>query len=192
MDIGNLYRRAESVHQLDGPSNEIQRRILAGVERKPASRKVASFLRGAAVGHPLHPALVTVPAGAWTASVIFDFVVRDQKTAKRLIALGLVSTPPVLLTGWLDWSERSRIARRVGLVHAATNAIGIDAFALSYLLRRGDSPPLALARALALVGLTAVSVGGALGGHIVFRLMDHPDIEDADVTRLDPALDVVN
>ncbi|MCJ0902344.1 DUF2231 domain-containing protein [Rhodococcus sp. ARC_M6] len=172
MDIGNLYRRAESARQLDGPSIGIQRRILGAVDRTPTTRKIADALRGSLVGHPLHPALVTVPAGAWTASVIFDFFVREPETARRLIALGLITTPPVLLTGWLDWSERSDTARRVGLVHAAANGVGIMSFIASYRLRACETGGLRSARLLSLIGLTAVSVGGALGGHIVFRLMD--------------------
>ena len=177
MDIGNLYRRAESARQLDGPSIGIQRRILGAVDRTPTTRKIADALRGSLVGHPLHPALVTVPAGAWTASVIFDFFVREPETARRLIALGLITTPPVLMTGWLDWSERSDTARRVGLVHAAANGVGIMSFIASYRLRACrlracETGGLRSARLLSLIGLTAVSVGGALGGHIVFRLMD--------------------
>lgn len=192
MDIGNVYRRIEYADKLDGPSTGIQRRILDALERSPTARRVASELRGSTLGHPLHPALVTVPAGAWVASTIFDYLVRDRKTARRLIALGLITAPPVLVTGWLDWSERNTVARRVGLVHAAANAVGIDAFAVSYLLRRNDSRSIALARVFSLVGLTAISVGGALGGHIVFKLMDDPDVEAAATPVLDPALNVVN
>ncbi|MDJ0106581.1 hypothetical protein QM646_09175, partial [Rhodococcus erythropolis] len=118
MDIGTLYRGIESARGLDGPSTGIRRRILQITERSDRSRTVAALLRGALVGHPIHPALVTIPAGAWTASLIFD-VSGDPQTARRLIGLGLVSTPPALLTGWLDWSERGDVARRVGLVHAA-------------------------------------------------------------------------
>ncbi|MER2084491.1 MULTISPECIES: DUF2231 domain-containing protein [unclassified Rhodococcus (in: high G+C Gram-positive bacteria)] len=190
MDIGTLYRGIESARGLDGPSTGLRRRILEITERSDRSRTVAALLRGAAVGHPLHPALVAVPAGAWTASLIFDTVLRDPKTARRLIGLGLISTPPVLLTGWLDWSERGDVARRVGLVHAASNAVGIWSFAASYRLRGKDS--LALARVFSVLGLAAVGVGGALGGHIVFKLMDDPAVEAAATPVLDPILDVVN
>lgn len=189
MDIGTLYRGIESARGLDGPPTGLRRRILEITERSDRSRTVAALLRGAAVGHPIHPALVTIPAGAWTASLVFD-VLGDPQTARRLIGLGLVSTPPALLTGWLDWSERGDVARRVGLVHAASNAVGIWSFAASYRLRGKDS--LALARVLSVLGLTAVGVGGALGGHIVFKLMDDPAVEAAATPVLDPILDVVN
>ncbi|MDV8003320.1 DUF2231 domain-containing protein [Rhodococcus sp. IEGM 1318] len=195
MDIGTLYRGIESARGLDGPSTGMRRKILAITERSDGSRTVAALLRGAAVGHPIHPALVAIPVGAWTASLMFDTVLRDPRTARRLIGLGLVSTPPVLLTGWLDWSERGDVARRVGLVHAASNAVGIWSFAASYRLRGKDS--LALARVLSALGLAAVGIGGALGGHIVFRLMDDrlmddPGVEAASTPVLDPILDVVN
>lgn len=110
MDIGTLYRGIESARGLDGPSTGMRRKILAITERSDGSRTVAALLRGAAVGHPIHPALVAIPVGAWTASLMFDTVLRDPRTARRLIGLGLVSTPPVLLTGWLDWSERGDVA----------------------------------------------------------------------------------
>lgn len=192
MNIGTLFRRIESANQLDGPSTGLQRRILDAAAHSPTTRKVASILRGSPVEHPLHPALVAVPIGAWTASVVFDYVAREPKTVRNLILLGLVTTPPALVTGWLDWSERNTIARRVGLVHAASNAVGIDAFLVSYFLRSNDFPPPPLARLLSLVGLSAIGVGGALGGHIVFRLMEDPDTEAASAPVLDPALNVVN
>lgn len=75
-------------------------------------------------------------------------------------------------------------------MHAASNAVGIWSFVASYRLRGKDS--LALARVLSVLGLTAVGVGGALGGHIVFKLMDDPAVEAAATPVLDPILDVVN
>ena len=61
-------------------------------------------------------------------------------------------------------------------------------------LRRLRTPliVLILIFALSVLGLTAVGVGGALGGHIVFKLMDDPAVEAAATPVLDPILDVVN
>jgi nitrite reductase/ring-hydroxylating ferredoxin subunit len=54
---------------------------------------------------------------------------------------------------------------RVGVVHAAGNAVAISLYGAS-LAARGPR----LSRALRLGGLAAVSVSGLLGGHISFRL----------------------
>jgi uncharacterized membrane protein len=35
---------------------------------------IKSFLQGKWLGHPLHPALVHIPVGAWTAALIFDLI----------------------------------------------------------------------------------------------------------------------
>ncbi|MCL2536271.1 MAG: hypothetical protein FWE39_19090 [Nocardiaceae bacterium] len=162
MNLRHLYNRAESASFLDGLSAALQHRIQAGLGRTV----VGDRLRGDWLGHPVHPSLVAIPIGAWTSSLIFDVVLRDPRNARRLIGVGLAVLPPTLATGWADWSERDVRQRRVGLLHAGANGTGIALMLASF--RRHKTAPGFSATALSALALTAVGVGGALGGHLVF------------------------
>ena len=65
-------------------------------------------------------------------SAVFDVVFKDVIAARRLVAVGLAATPPTVLAGWADYALLNRRQQRVGLVHAASNALGVTMFALSY------------------------------------------------------------
>jgi hypothetical protein len=71
-----------------------------------------------------------------------------------------------VLAGWADYSLLDRRQRRVGIVHAASNAVGVTLFALAYRSYRRERPR--AARVYSLLALTAISVGGALGGHLSY------------------------
>jgi uncharacterized membrane protein len=161
----NLHRTIASVERLsilDGPAAASAR--VAG--RLTERSGVAGALRGSWLGHPVHPLLVTLPIGTWTASVVFDLVFEDSTTARRLVALGLAATPATALAGWADYALLDRRQQRVGLVHAASNIVGVAMFSLSYRAYRKQRSR--AARVYSLLGLTAVSVGGALGGHLSY------------------------
>src|ERR687889_1165247 len=73
-----------------------------------AKRPVSALLAGP-YGHPLHPILVTVPIGAWVASLLFDLashLVEDPGFLARgslwLIGLGVVGALAAALIGMLD------------------------------------------------------------------------------------------
>lgn len=158
-------------------------RILAGVEDASAldnaadtSARVAGrvidgaglghVLRGSWLGHPVHPLLITLPIGTWMTSAVFDVLFKDPTTARRLLAVGLAATPPTVLAGWADYALLDQRQRRVGLVHAGSNAVGVALFGLAYRAYRRER--LRSARVYTLLGLTAISVGGALGGHLSY------------------------
>ncbi|MEU2006169.1 DUF2231 domain-containing protein [Rhodococcus sp. NPDC019627] len=164
MNVPGLLRKTESADFLDNVSALLQRRI-AGTLSGTGAREV---LRGSWLGHPLHPVLVTVPIGAWSGSLVLDTVLRDHVAARRLIGLGLLSAVPTLTTGWVDWAERDATQRRVGLIHAGANALGIAAFTASFLRRRRGTD--AQAVALSVAGFLAVGVGGTLGGHLTYAM----------------------
>ena len=127
--------------------------------------KVRDALNGVWLGHPLHPVLVQVPAGAWLSASILDFTAGGQKAARQLVAAGLVAAVPAAVAGAADWSEQHEQQMRVGVVHAAGNIVASSLYGAS-LLSRGPR----LSRVLRLAGLAAVSASGLLGGHISFRL----------------------
>jgi uncharacterized membrane protein len=125
------------------------------------------ILRGQWLGHPLHPALVQLPIGAWTSAAILDLLPGEGRAARRLVAVGLAGAGPAVLAGWLDWAEQPPRQARVGLVHVASNLTAVAAYAASLAARRDGRP--VLGRLLGFAGLTAATAGGVLGGHIAYR-----------------------
>ncbi|MER6400566.1 Rieske 2Fe-2S domain-containing protein [Kitasatospora sp. NPDC001603] len=140
-------------------------------------------LHGVWLGHPLHPVLVQLPIGCWMSAGLLDFTPGGRRAAGTLVAAGLLTAGPAALAGWVDWARLDPPRRRTGLVHALSNTTGVLLYAGSLLARcRGHH---ARGRLLGLAGLTAVSVGGALGGHLSYRLAAGPD-RSAAVPRLAP------
>lgn len=128
---------------------------------------VKDVLHGVPTGHPLHPLAVQVPIGAWTSAVLLDFVPGADKASRVLIAAGLVSAGPAVISGLADWLELHPQQQRVGLVHAAANTTGTFLFATSLILRSSKhkrAGTIASAAALAIV-----AAGGTLGGQMAYR-----------------------
>lgn len=174
MNLHRLLAHVEEFSALD-PVADASARV-AG--RAVEGAGLAKTLRGSWLGHPVHPLLVTLPIGTWMTSLVFDVAFEDTTTARRLIGAGLAATPPAVLAGWADYALLDRRQRRVGLVHAASNAAGVTLFTLAYRAYRREQPR--RARTYSLLALTAISVGGALGGHLSYA-------QGAGVFRWQPA-----
>jgi|SRR5579862_6597898 len=127
--------------------------------------RVRDALHGVWLGHPVHPVLTQASVGAWLSATILDLTGGDQRAARRLVAAGLAAAIPAALAGAADWSEQHEQQMRVGVVHAAGNAVAAGLYGAS-LISRGPRA----GRLLRLAGLAAVSASGLLGGHIAFRL----------------------
>lgn len=159
MNLHRLLRAAEQVRVLDRPAGAVSR-VLRKALRNPA---VNGALRGSWLGHPVHPLLVTMPIGAYVSSAVFDFVFSQPQTARRLQAVGLASVPPTVLFGLADYAGLDVEQRRVGALHAITNTVSTGCFLAAYRSKTQGAN-----RAWGLAGLLAVSVGGALGGHLSY------------------------
>ncbi|MGW8889257.1 DUF2231 domain-containing protein [Streptomyces sp. NPDC055749] len=143
---------------LTGPLQRVVRAIPLGRAR--------DLMRGTWLGHPLHPALVQVPIGSWTSAAVLDLIPGEQRAATGLVALGLLGAAPAAATGWVDWAEQHPRQLRIGVVHAAANVGGIMLYASSLIARlRGQ---MVAGRLLGFAGLTVVSFGGLLGGHLAY------------------------
>ncbi|AFM19886.1 putative membrane protein [Mycolicibacterium chubuense NBB4] len=162
MNLHHVLGSVERLRILDSPAA-----TASGVARRLiGSGRLAQALRGSWLGHPVHPLLITVPIGSWIASAVFDVVFTDVAAARRLVAVGLVATPPTVLAGWADFPLLNRRQQRVGLVHAVSNFVGVVMFTLSYRAYRRERNE--AARRYTMLGLAAISVGGALGGHLSY------------------------
>src|SRR5688572_18281611 len=158
-------RRITQLEALDAPAKKIGKAVRAVIKPGP----VKDALSGTWLGHALHPLLTDVTIGTWTSAVLLDWLggSRSEQASERLIAIGLLSTAPVVASGYSDWAD-SEVAddevRRVGVVHAATNAVASTLFAASLAARRRGGS----GRLLALAGAGALGAGGYLGGHLAF------------------------
>ena len=128
---------------------------------------------GTWMGHALHPLLTDVVIGCWTSASLLDLFAGPDSdpAARRLIAIGMAAYPVTAATGLSDWADSESVdadVRRVGLVHAASNAVALGLYAASLSSRRRGRRGLGVA--LALAGAGAMSAGGYLGGHLAFRL----------------------
>ncbi|MEJ8645515.1 DUF2231 domain-containing protein [Streptomyces sp. MS1.HAVA.3] len=128
---------------------------------------VRDLLRGRPLGHPLHPVLVQVPIGCWLSAAVLDVVPGAQRAATTLTAVGLAGVAPAAIAGWVDWADLPPEQARVGLAHAASNAVAVGCYAASLTARLHGRP--LKGRLWSWGGLTAVALTGALGGHVAYR-----------------------
>jgi hypothetical protein len=123
-------------------------------------------LRGEWLGHAVHPVLTDIALGTWTSASLLDLVggAGSRAAAQRLVAAGLLAAGPTAWTGWDEWSTAGPREKRVGLVHAVTNAVAIGTYAASWSARRRGR--YAKGVGLAMAGAAIAGVGGYLGGHL--------------------------
>ncbi|MFS0886938.1 DUF2231 domain-containing protein [Aeromicrobium sp. 179-A 4D2 NHS] len=159
-----LARSVESASVLD----PVVRAINPAAQALIGSEGRRRLLQGDWLGHAVHPLMTDLPIGFWTSATVLDLVGSEQSRpgARKLVGLGVLSAVPTAITGWAEWASVSRPQeRRVGVVHAVSNAAAIAAYAASWRARaRGEH---ARGRNLALVGAAVASAGGFLGGHLV-------------------------
>lgn len=155
--------RLEDVTALDrlaGPVRETVRRLL-----RPQALRDA--LHGVWMGHPLHPALVQAPVGAFASAAVLDALPGMERASRILIGTGIASAIPAAAAGLADWSEMHEQQQRVGFVHAALNVTGLAMYAASLTARVHGRPR--AGKGLAYAGMGALLAGASLGGHLSYR-----------------------
>jgi nitrite reductase/ring-hydroxylating ferredoxin subunit/uncharacterized membrane protein len=162
-----LVDAVESASILDEPGKAVGKTVRGAL--KPGALKDA--LSGTWLGHALHPVLTDVVIGSFTSATVLDLVGGDEdgKAASRLISVGIAAYGPTALTGVNDWADSEPVdpaVRRVGLVHAGSNAIALTLYASSLAARkRGDQGK---GKLLGFAGAAVLGFGGYLGGHLSF------------------------
>lgn len=160
--LDRLSDAIERLNALDAPANETAR-IADRLLPKGVLRDWAS---GVPLGHPLHPALIGVPIGSWTAASCLDLCRGNRVAARRLVGLGLVAAVPTLISGVNDWLTTAQAERRVGFMHALTNGAGMLAYGASWIARRRHRH--VTGTLLGLIGLGCTGAAGWLGGHLAY------------------------
>ncbi len=165
--IRPLAGTVESIEALDAPGKKIGKLVRGALS--PGAAKDA--ISGTWLGHALHPILTDVVIGAFVSASLLDFLGGDDdgRGAERLLGVGILAYGPTALTGVSDWADSEPVddgIRRVGLVHAATNAAALGLYTASLRARRrGDR---GRGKALALAGSGVMGAGGYLGGHLAY------------------------
>ena len=133
-------------------------------------------------GHPFHPVLVTIPIGAWVASLVFDIashMVDDPgfltQASEWLVGIGVVGALAAALFGLMDLLTipRGTPAFTTGRIHAGLNLAVTVAYVVNFVWRHdsytgGDavgSGPLLLS----VVSLLALGASGWLGGKLSYH-----------------------
>ncbi|HRN28593.1 MAG TPA: DUF2231 domain-containing protein [Terrimesophilobacter sp.] len=131
-------------------------------------------------GHPFHPILVTVPIGAWVASVIFDLAGLFSAEgsafaigATWLIAVGLIGALAAAVFGFLDLAiiESGTVAKRIGLTHMTINLAVVVLFVISFAVRlgAGAGEPSVMGLVVSIIALAALGFSGWLGGKLAYQ-----------------------
>jgi nitrite reductase/ring-hydroxylating ferredoxin subunit len=115
--------------------------------------------------------LTDLVIGSFTSASLLDLVGGDDdgRAQERLISIGIAAYGPTALTGVNDWADTEPAdptVRRVGLVHAGSNAAALTLYASSLAARRrGDH---GRGKLLGAAGAAMLAFGGYLGGHMSF------------------------
>src|SRR3954471_5014292 len=162
----NLHRAAnqlggvEPLDRLAEPLGKLVKRMA------PSKTPIKDLLSGTWLAHPLHPLLTDIPIGSFTSASLLDLLGgrRSQPAANLLTAVGVAATLPTAAAGFADWSDTYGPPRRVGVVHAASNDVGVSFYAASMLARRRGNR--FSATTLGMMGMGVMTLGGYLGGHL--------------------------
>lgn len=161
--VREILTKIEQASRLDRVGDRLQRVVLGTLR----PRKLRDLLHGVPLGHPLHPAMVQVPVGSWISAAVLDLMPGQRRAATALVGLGTVSAVPAAIVGLNDWAALAPDQRRVGLVHAAANSIGLTFYAGSLAARLSGRHN--MGRALGFLGLSAASLGAYIGGHLAYK-----------------------
>ena len=145
-------------------------RVLGG-----PGKLLQDLLNGTWLGHSLHAVLVDVVIGGATAALLLDlvrvfFAVDGLETATTwVLALAGLSAIGAVITGLTDYKDTApnSAERDVAGLHGLINILATVGFGISILQRLGGRHDGAFW--VLLVAYLVVSVGGYIGGHVVFK-----------------------
>ena len=142
-----------------------------------------AFLQGKWLGHPLHPAIVHIPTGAWTGALIFDICSTANIGGQGMvlgaftcIVIGIVAALGAAPTGLADfWDIKpDKPARKIGLWHLAINVVTLCVFVANAVIRwnhvrsGGETRVSTVELTVTIVGVALLSISGYLGGLMVY------------------------
>lgn len=172
--------------------------------------KMKDLLNGVWLGHVLHPVMVTVPLGAWTATTLLDLTwLKDEdegvaRSADLTMWLGLAGATASAVTGLTNWVDTDGPEQRTGMLHALLNS-GVTALNLTSALMRLSGQrraAITFSTTAYVVSLYSAYIGGELSyssgigvNHVAWEggsddfvpVMDEKDLVPGKLTRVDVA-----
>ncbi|HJU64369.1 MAG TPA: DUF2231 domain-containing protein [Gemmatimonadaceae bacterium] len=128
--------------------------------------------------HPIHPMLIPLPLGLWTAGVIFNLLGGAanlyglHNVAFFMVLAGCLGAVLAAIPGTIDLFlaiPPGTKARRTGTVHGLLNLAALALFLVSLWLRPSPSQMTYGAYFTAIAGFVAIGISGWLGGDLVYR-----------------------
>jgi nitrite reductase/ring-hydroxylating ferredoxin subunit/uncharacterized membrane protein len=134
-----------------------------------APRGPRDFLYGTWLGHSLHAAVIPVPVGSWSATMLFDLM-REERAADLSLGLGLVGAAGAAVTGAAQWQDATNeeAPRRLGALHALLNVAATGLMAGSWLMRQQGRRKSGVT--LSTLGLGVNLASAWLGGELAYEL----------------------
>src|SRR5947209_1321694 len=134
-------------------------------------------------GHPFHPILVTIPIGAWVASLVFDIASLANSHGSSalvdasywLIGLGIVGALLAAVFGFLDLLTipTGTTAFKTALTHMGLNLTIVGLFVVDFLWRHGNyyerTKPMTGQFVLSIVAIVLLLVSGWIGGMLAYK-----------------------
>lgn len=147
--------------------------------------RAKSFLGGDWLGHPLHPMLTDLPIGFWTSSFFLDIFGgrKARRASAAFVGLGVAAAVPTVAAGLVEYQKLGTddAKRKTAVVHTVSNVAGTALYLWSFLARLRGKRGKGIV--LGLLGASAVTVGGYLGGQLAYgQSEDEPTTVD---TRTD-------
>ena len=139
-----------------------------------------SYLWRGLPGHPIHPPLTDATIGIYTGATVLAVLsaigVSDRNTATAwwlVLVVGLIVTVPTALTGFADWLyiEWGSPMWRTATLHLLAMVTATVFFLLAAVFGHGgyvDGEVTSGSLILTLVGFALLTLGGWLGGTVVF------------------------
>src|ERR671910_2247324 len=161
-----------------------------------APRGPRDLLYGTWLGHPLHAAVITVPVGSWSATMVFDLI-GEKRAADLSLGLGLAGAVGAAVTGAAQWQDATNeeAPRRLGALHALLNVAATGLMAGSWFLRQQGRRTSGVT--LSTLGLGINLASAWIGGELAYELgigVNHaafqsPPSDWTDVAALDDLSD---
>lgn len=131
-----------------------------------------------AMRHPLHPALVHFPVACWSLATFADFASLHWgeaawRPAGQLLVIGCALSVPALLAGFFELTRLTddSPAWRTLYLHMGAMSSALLLYVVSLFARLDHTTLLApgrIALACGVLGFLALTIGGWLGGKLVY------------------------
>lgn len=137
--------------------------------------------RAALGNHPLHPAVVPLPIGAFFLAFVADVAHALTKNAlfydiaHFAIGVGIVTALVAAVLGLIEYFgvNMSAAGRRLATIHMLINILAVVLYAVSWLLRRNhgalETPRWPVAFGLEVVPFLLLGISGWIGGKMIFE-----------------------